>query len=127
MLIVHFLGDSSELHHRNAVDKANHRNVVDVCEPVCGGKAVAKCEGTRQPARMYPLSVCLRHCIPSVPRAFVIVSKAFTIAEILIAMGILGVIAALTIPMMLQVAQNRELVSQYLKVHNTPYKCLQRN
>ena len=45
--------------------------------------------------------------------------SAFTLSEVLITLGIIGVVAALTIPNLMQNAQNKDLVSGYLKVHNT--------
>ncbi|MBR1754563.1 prepilin-type N-terminal cleavage/methylation domain-containing protein [bacterium] len=43
---------------------------------------------------------------------------AFTLAEVLITIGIIGVIASLVIPQLKQTIDNRELVSKYLKTHN---------
>ena len=45
--------------------------------------------------------------------------NAFTLSEVLITLGIIGVIATLTIPNLMQTIQNRDLVSKYLKVNNT--------
>ncbi|MBR1627153.1 MAG: prepilin-type N-terminal cleavage/methylation domain-containing protein [Bacteroidales bacterium] len=45
--------------------------------------------------------------------------NAFTLSEVLIAIGIIGVVAALVIPNLMQTMQNRDLVSKYLKVNNT--------
>ena len=44
--------------------------------------------------------------------------RGFTLAEVLITIGILGIVAAMTIPTLMQNSQNRELVSQYLKMNN---------
>ena len=44
--------------------------------------------------------------------------NAFTLSEVLITLGIIGVVAALTIPNLMQKTNDKELVSQYLKVHN---------
>ena len=45
--------------------------------------------------------------------------RGFTLAEVLITIGILGVVAAMTIPTLMQNSQNKEMVSKYLKMHNT--------
>ncbi|MBR1753919.1 type II secretion system protein, partial [bacterium] len=45
-------------------------------------------------------------------------SSAFTIAEVLLTIGILGVIAVMTVPTLMQNSQNKELVSKYLKTNN---------
>src|SRR5574344_2134144 len=41
--------------------------------------------------------------------------KAFTLAEVLIVLGIIGIVAALTIPTLMQNSQDRQLVSGLLK------------
>ncbi|MBQ9688120.1 type II secretion system protein, partial [bacterium] len=45
--------------------------------------------------------------------------SAFTLSEVLITLGIIGVVAALTIPNLMQNTRNKELVSSYLKMHTT--------
>ena len=44
---------------------------------------------------------------------------AFTLAEVMITIGIIGIIAALTIPTLIQKSNEREMVSSFLKLHNT--------
>lgn len=44
-------------------------------------------------------------------------SKAFTLAEILITLGIIGVVAALTMPSLINKTQNKELHAQYKKTY----------
>ncbi|MBR1753343.1 type II secretion system protein, partial [bacterium] len=75
--------------------KGNHRAGRDVCDPACGGKAAE--EGWGEGA--------YKKC-------------AFTLAEVLLTIGILGVVAAMTIPTLMQNSQNKELVSHYLKMNN---------
>ena len=41
--------------------------------------------------------------------------KAFTLAEVLITLGIIGVVAAITMPMLVSTYQERELVSRLKK------------
>lgn len=43
---------------------------------------------------------------------------AFTLAEVLITLGIIGVVAALTIPTLMQNAQNQQIVSALKKAHS---------
>ncbi|MBQ9688564.1 type II secretion system protein, partial [bacterium] len=45
--------------------------------------------------------------------------SAFTLSEVLITLGIIGVVATLTIPNLMQNTRNKELVSSYLKMHTT--------
>src|SRR5574344_2725153 len=45
--------------------------------------------------------------------------NAFTLAEVLITLGIIGVVAALTIPTLMQKTQDREAVSKLKKVYST--------
>ncbi|MBP7212304.1 type II secretion system protein [bacterium] len=45
--------------------------------------------------------------------------KAFTLAEVLITLGIIGVVAALTIPTLMQKTEERETVSKLKKVYST--------
>ncbi|MBR1754239.1 prepilin-type N-terminal cleavage/methylation domain-containing protein, partial [bacterium] len=51
-------------------------------------------------------------------RSLLVPLRGFTLAEVLITLGIIGVVAAMTIPTLMQNSQNRELVSQYLKMNN---------
>ncbi|MBR1753685.1 type II secretion system protein, partial [bacterium] len=44
--------------------------------------------------------------------------RGYTLAEVLLTIGILGVVAAMTIPTLMQNSQNKELVSHYLKMNN---------
>lgn len=44
--------------------------------------------------------------------------QAFALAEVLITLGIIGIVAALTIPNLMQNTNDKELVSSYLKIHN---------
>ena len=44
--------------------------------------------------------------------------RGFTLAETLLTLGIIGVVAALVIPQLKQTIDNRELVSKYLKTNN---------
>src|SRR5574344_915991 len=44
---------------------------------------------------------------------------AFTLAEVLITLGIIGVVAALTIPTLMQKTEERETVSKLKKVYST--------
>ncbi|MBP7211831.1 type II secretion system protein [bacterium] len=44
---------------------------------------------------------------------------AFTLAEVLITLGIIGIVAALTIPTLMQKSQERETVSKLKKVYST--------
>ncbi len=46
-------------------------------------------------------------------------SRAFTLAEVLITLGIIGVVAALTIPSLIQKKQEKERVSQLKKVYSS--------
>ena len=46
-------------------------------------------------------------------------SKAFTLAEVLITLSIIGVVAALTIPTLIQRTGNEELVSRLQKAYST--------
>ena len=80
---------------KSKTDKGNHRAERDVCDPACGGKAAG--EGWGEGA--------YKKC-------------AFTIAEVLLTIGILGVIAVMTVPTLMQNSQNKELVSKYLKTNN---------
>ena len=45
--------------------------------------------------------------------------SAFTLAEVLITLGIIGVVAAMTMPSLIQDKQNKERVSQLKKVYST--------
>ncbi len=45
--------------------------------------------------------------------------KGFTLVEVLLTLGIIGVVAAITIPNLVQNSQNRELVSGLKKTYNT--------
>ena len=45
--------------------------------------------------------------------------KAFTLAEVLLALGIIGVVAVLTVPNLLHNKENKDLVSRYLKTNTT--------
>lgn len=45
--------------------------------------------------------------------------KAFTLAEVLITLGIIGVVAALTIPTLMQKTEEKQTVSQLKKVYST--------
>src|SRR5574344_966823 len=45
--------------------------------------------------------------------------NAFTLAEVLITLGIIGVVAALTIPTLMQKTEERETVSKLKKVYST--------
>lgn len=45
-------------------------------------------------------------------------SKAFTLAEVLITLGIIGVVAAMTIPTLMQNTQNKETVTALKKVYS---------
>ncbi|MBP7211391.1 type II secretion system protein, partial [bacterium] len=45
--------------------------------------------------------------------------KAFTLAEVLITLGIIGVVAALTIPTLMQRTQDREAISALKKFYST--------
>ena len=45
--------------------------------------------------------------------------KAFTLAEVLITLSIIGVVAALTIPTLIQRTGNEEFVSRLMKVYST--------
>ncbi len=69
--------------------KGNHRAGRDVCDPACGGKAAE--EGWGEGA--------YKKC-------------AFTIAEVLITLGIIGVVAALTIPTLMQKTNEQETVAK---------------
>ena len=58
----------------------------------------------------------LRHYVP---RNDVCKKKAFTLAEVLITLGIIGVVAAMTIPTLMQKTNDKELVSGTLKMGTT--------
>ena len=45
--------------------------------------------------------------------------QGFTLAEVLITLGIIGVVAAMTMPSLIQDKQNTERVSQLKKVYST--------
>ena len=45
--------------------------------------------------------------------------SAFTLAEVLITLGIIGVVAAMTIPSIINSTQKKELVAQYKKVYSS--------
>ena len=45
--------------------------------------------------------------------------KAFTLAEVLITLVVVGIIAAITIPIIHQNQQKRELYSQFMKTYST--------
>ncbi|MBR1754586.1 type II secretion system protein, partial [bacterium] len=51
-------------------------------------------------------------------RSLLVPLRGFTIAEVLLTIGILGVIAVMTVPTLMQNSQNKELVSKYLKTNN---------
>lgn len=44
-------------------------------------------------------------------------NKAFTLAEVLITLGIIGVVAAMTIPGLIQRTQEKELLNRWIKFH----------
>ena len=44
--------------------------------------------------------------------------KAFTLAEVLLTIGIIGIVATLTIPQLIQKSNDKELVSGFLKTHS---------
>ena len=46
------------------------------------------------------------------------VKKAFTLAEVLITLGIIGIVAAMTIPIIMQSAQDLELKNQFKKAYS---------
>ncbi len=45
--------------------------------------------------------------------------KAFTLAEVLITLAIIGIVAALTIPTLVSKNQNKQLYTQFMKTYNT--------
>ena len=45
--------------------------------------------------------------------------KGFTLAEVLITLAVIGVVAALTIPVLVQKYQKKQLYSQFMKAYNT--------
>ncbi|MBR1753289.1 type II secretion system protein, partial [bacterium] len=51
-------------------------------------------------------------------RSLLLPLRGFTLAETLLTLGIIGVVAALVIPQLKQTIDNRELVSKYLKTNN---------
>jgi type II secretory pathway pseudopilin PulG len=52
--------------------------------------------------------------------------KVFTLAEVLITLGVIGVVSALTLPTLIQNHKNRELQSQFKKSYSTLSQILQR-
>ncbi|MEG1965489.1 MAG: prepilin-type N-terminal cleavage/methylation domain-containing protein [Oscillospiraceae bacterium] len=55
-----------------------------------------------------------------------IASPAFTLAEVLITLGIIGIVAAMTMPMLIQKYQNYILKNQFKKVYNTYSNAIQK-
>jgi prepilin-type N-terminal cleavage/methylation domain-containing protein len=53
-------------------------------------------------------------------------TKAFTLAEVLITLGIIGVVAAMTLPTLIQNHKNRELQTQFKKSYSTLSQILQK-
>ena len=51
-------------------------------------------------------------------------SKAFTLPEVILTIGIVGIIAALTIPMLNQQTNDKELVTGFLKAHSILFNAL---
>lgn len=47
------------------------------------------------------------------------IKKAFTLAEVLITLGIIGVVAAMTMPSLIQHFQEKELTTAYLRIYST--------
>ena len=45
--------------------------------------------------------------------------KGFTLAEVLITLAVIGVVAALTIPVLVQKYQKKQLFTQFMKTYNT--------
>ena len=45
--------------------------------------------------------------------------KGFTLAEVLITLAVIGVVAALTIPVLIQKYQKKQLYAQFMKTYNT--------
>ena len=54
-----------------------------------------------------------------IPACCIKVNMGFTLAEVLITLGIIGVVAAMTIPTLIAKYQERQTVSQLLKVYST--------
>ncbi|MBR1753997.1 type II secretion system protein, partial [bacterium] len=54
-------------------------------------------------------------CVSTTSQSYVL---GFTLAEVLLTIGILGVVAAMTIPTLMQNSLKKELVSHYLKMNN---------
>lgn len=51
-------------------------------------------------------------------------SKGFTLSEVLITLGIIGIIAAMTLPTVINKAQNMILKNQYKKAYNTLFNAI---
>ena len=50
--------------------------------------------------------------------------KGFTLAEVLITLGIIGVVAAMTLPALVNKTQNQELVTAFKKCIPNFLKCI---
>ena len=46
---------------------------------------------------------------------------AFTLAEVLITLGIIGIVAALTLPVLIQVNKNKEVETKLKKIYSVLY------
>lgn len=93
-----FLNDMKEMFGLQGICSANFCNDKEFSNALCNSSLRAKRSNPKKNFRLI---------------------SAFTLAEVLITLGIIVVIAALTIPNLIQESRNKELVSGYLKMHNT--------
>ncbi len=63
-------------------------------------------------------------CVAPLPSRLAAKKVAFTLAEVLITLGIIGVVAALTLPTVINKAQNMILKNQFKKAYSTFYNAM---